>query len=71
MRRGRTEGAANPFIAANEATAMRASEWEIEGLLPFLCECDRRRCVRIVSMTLEDYRDTRSRPDFRVVAPGH
>jgi hypothetical protein len=67
----RTERSANPFVVANEATATRANEWEIDGLLPFLCECDRRGCVRIVSMTLADYREVRSTRDFRLVAPGH
>ena len=71
MTRGPTERTANPFVVANEATATRASEWDIDGLLPFLCECDRRGCVRIISMTLADYRSARSTPGFRVVAPGH
>jgi hypothetical protein len=69
--RSRTEGSVNPFVAANEATSMHASEWDIDGLLPFLCECDRHGCVRIVSITLPDYRESRSTPDFRLVAPGH
>ena len=67
----RTEGSVNPFVVANDATATRASEWEIDGLLPFLCECDRPGCVRIVSMTLTDYREARATPGFRLVAAGH
>jgi hypothetical protein len=67
----RAEGSDNPFVVANEATAARASEWDISGLLPFLCECDRPGCVRIVSMTLVDYRQARSTRGFRLVAPGH
>ena len=67
----RAEGPDTPFVVANEVTAARATEWDISGVLPFLCECNCPGCVRIVSMTRADYRRARSLGGFRVVAPGH
>jgi hypothetical protein len=65
------EGSENAFVDANDATAAQAAAWHIDGILPFLCECDRRDCVRIVSMTLAEYRRSRAQPGVRVLAPGH
>jgi hypothetical protein len=41
------------------------------GLVPFICECPRRRCTEIVRMTLDAYEDVRANPVRFFTFPGH
>ena len=38
---------------------------------PFLCECSDPRCVKVIRLTLDDYRHVRGNPRWFVHADGH
>lgn len=67
-------------IAQNEARFRTANE-RIEdahlrlepaaSTLPFVCECGRTRCMKILRLTVEDYERVRSNPRHFLCSPGH
>jgi len=68
-RRARNEAA---FRAANEGIR-RAQEGlpHVDGLLPFICECDRTDCKQILHVPVGEYETVRERGTQFLVADGH
>ena len=63
-------------VAANEALARAANEergawFETHSRVVFACECYRRECPAMLSLTREEYERVRSRPTAFAVQPGH
>jgi hypothetical protein len=60
------------FRDANQAIAERRDELAtVDGLTPFLCECEEETCTAIVQLTAADYRRVRADADTFVIVPGH
>lgn len=61
------------FRQANDDLAAAAGEFGLlpESCSPFICECSDPRCVKIVRLTLDEYRHVRGNPRWFVHAPGH
>jgi hypothetical protein len=60
------------FREANEKIAERRDELDaVEGLTPFLCECEEETCTAIVRISVADYRRVRDDPATFVIVPGH
>lgn len=60
------------FRAANERIRARAEEYDAPlERIPFLCECPRPDCVRIVRLTLAEYSAVRANSTHFFTAPGH
>jgi hypothetical protein len=60
------------FRDANEKIAERRDELNaVEGLTPFLCECEEEGCTAIVQLTVGDYRRIRGDTATFVIVPGH
>jgi hypothetical protein len=59
------------FRAANEEITAKAAEWNMDGLLPALCECADPRCTTVVRVTPRQYEAVRSDPRWFLNAPGH
>ena len=60
------------FRDANERIAERRDDLElVDGLTPFLCECEDETCTEIVRLDVSDYRRVRREPFTFVVVPGH
>ena len=58
------------FRDANEAIRQKANEWELDGLLPTLCECADPSCV-VLRLTPEQYEHVRTNPRWFINAPAH
>ena len=61
---------------ANEAVlraagALSSPAEEAEPQFDFLCECARRVCAELISLTVREYDEIRGDPAAFVVAPGH
>ncbi|HWJ32137.1 MAG TPA: hypothetical protein VNR59_07340 [Gaiellaceae bacterium] len=61
------------FREANDDLAEAATEFGLAGdnWSPFICECSDTSCVKVVRLTLEEYRHVRSNPRWFVHAPEH
>lgn len=60
------------FREANERIAERRDELDaVEGLTPFLCECEDEACTAIVRLAPDDYRRVRDDPACFFIVPGH
>jgi hypothetical protein len=59
------------FREANEHIRDSAVEYEMKGLLPFICECARPRCTDIAQLTLEEYEQIRARSTQFLNVIGH
>ena len=59
------------FRVANEEIVAKAAEWNMDGLLPALCECADPRCTTVVRVTPRRYEAVRSDPRWFLNAPGH
>jgi hypothetical protein len=59
------------FREANEAIQEKAATWEIDGLLPVICECADTGCRAVVRMTRAEYENVRADPRWFINAPGH
>ena len=59
------------FRVANEEIRATAAEWNMDGLLPALCECADPHCTTIVRVTPRQYEAVRSDPRWFLNAPGH
>ena len=53
-------GVSEAFAGANERIAESAVRLGFSAPVPFLCECDDRRCYAIVRLPLAEYRRRRS-----------
>ena len=59
------------FRRANEKIGRTAGRLELEGEVPFICECAERRCTEIIRLSLATYAEVRSNPRRFFNAPGH
>lgn len=59
------------FRVANEEIRAKAAEWNLDGLLPALCECADPHCTTVVRVTARQYEAVRSDPRWFLNAPGH
>jgi hypothetical protein len=59
------------FREANEAIQEKAATWEIDGLLPVICECADTGCRAVVRMTRAEYENVRADPRWFINASGH
>jgi hypothetical protein len=59
------------FREANERIRSAAEGYDLEGRVPFICECADPGCREIVQLTLDEYRDVRRNGRRFVNAPGH
>jgi hypothetical protein len=59
------------FREANERIREKAEEYEVETLVPFICECADPTCRDVVRLSLEDYREVREDPRWFFNVPGH
>lgn len=56
---------------ANERVAEKARELEMQGPIPFLCECSDRRCSAHIHLSLAEYDEARSDPERYLSVSGH
>ena len=59
------------FRAANEKIQQAAIEYDVDGRLPFICECSEPGCVDIVRLAPAEYESIRATPTYFLTAPGH
>jgi hypothetical protein len=59
------------FREANEGIRDAAQEYDLEGRIPFVCECADPNCRELLRLTLDDYRQIRSDPRHFLNVPGH
>src|SRR5436190_4210701 len=59
------------FREANERIHEAAQEYELQGPMPFICECAEATCTTIVRVTLPGYAEVRANPVRFIVAAGH
>ena len=70
------ERQARQRVAMNEATfrkineAMKVGE-DAAGLLPFVCECGRLGCSKLIQLTREEYEGIRKNPRRFAILDGH
>jgi hypothetical protein len=59
------------FREANEGIEQAAREYDVDGGLPFICECSDPVCVEILHVKLSEYEAVRVTPTHFIYAPGH
>ena len=59
------------FREANETIREKTNAWEMDGLLPALCECADPSCRVVLRLTSRQYEDIRANPRWFINAPGH
>ena len=59
------------FRESNEEIRATADRWEMDGLLPALCECADPACVTVLRLSPEEYEDVRSDARLFINAHGH
>lgn len=59
------------FRSANDRIGEKAHELGWRFPVPFLCECDDRRCFARVDLTVDSYDEMRVHPQRYLTAPGH
>jgi hypothetical protein len=59
------------FREANESLSRSASEYELAGLLPFICECPTTGCTELVRLSREEYEAVRASGRRFLIAHGH
>ena len=59
------------FREANEDLAKSRARLGLDGRTPFLCECQEETCTTLLSLTEDEYRQVRAKPNRFVLAPGH
>jgi len=59
------------FREANEDLEDKRRELALDGLTPFLCECDDPHCTELIRLSLGEYEHVRSRANRFVVVGGH
>jgi hypothetical protein len=59
------------FREANEGIEQAALEYDVDGGLPFICECSDPDCVEILRLKLADYEAIRATSTHFIHAPGH
>jgi hypothetical protein len=59
------------FREANEAIRATAARWDMDGLLPVVCECADVGCTEVLQLTPREYEEVRADPRWFINAPGH
>ena len=59
------------FREANEQIADRATEYELDDRVPFICECADPACREIIRVSLDEYAHVRSHARWFLNAIGH
>ena len=59
------------FRDANENIREKANDWEMDGLLPTLCECADPSCSVVLRLTPRQYEDVRANPRWFINSHGH
>jgi hypothetical protein len=60
------------FREANERIAERRGDLEtLEGLTPFLCECEDAACTAVMRIPIAEYERVRADEALFVIVPGH
>jgi hypothetical protein len=59
------------FREANEKIEVAAERLGILDPVPFICECSRQDCTRLLRLTLDEYEEIRQYPQRFFTAPGH
>lgn len=59
------------FRKANEEIRATADDWDMEGLLPAICECAEPRCTELLQLTAAEYEEVRADARWFINAPGH
>ena len=59
------------FRQVNERIEEVNSKLASDGLSDFLCECGDDDCTTPISLTLAEYEEVRSVPNYFAIAPGH
>jgi hypothetical protein len=59
------------FRKANERIERAAREYDVDGSLPFICECSDPVCVEILQVKVSEYETVRATPTHFICAPGH
>ncbi len=59
------------FREANDRIAEKATEYGIDGQIPFICECAQESCTTILRLTLDEYAEVRGHPTHFVNERGH
>ena len=59
------------FREANEGIQQASREYNVDGRLPFICECSDRDCVEIIQLKLAEYEKVRAMPTHFITARGH
>jgi hypothetical protein len=59
------------FREVNERISEVNPDFELGGLLEFLCECGQKECLETLPITRSDYERVRSEGDRFVIKPGH
>jgi hypothetical protein len=59
------------FRLANESIAELAESLDMDGRIPFLCECADRSCTDLLRLTLDEYESIRANPAYFAKVPGH
>jgi hypothetical protein len=59
------------FRDANEEIRGAARDWNMEGLLPALCECADLTCTQVVQLTPEEYDQVRAESRWFLTVVGH
>lgn len=59
------------FRAANERIRSAAAGLDVDGPIPFICECADLTCRELIPLTPEEYQGVRERATWFAVSPGH
>ena len=59
------------FRKANEGIQEAARDYELDDVVPFICECSEPSCVEIVRLTLAEYESVRAESTHFISVPGH
>jgi hypothetical protein len=59
------------FARANAQIETTAGSMELEGPVPFLCECSDARCTKIIHLSLDSYRTAKADGAAFMLLPGH
>jgi hypothetical protein len=59
------------FRSANERIEAAIGDLDVQGFVPFICECADPTCVALIRMSLAEYERMRENPRRFFNAPGH
>jgi hypothetical protein len=59
------------FRRANEQIEDERRQLEVEGRVPFLCECEEEQCRELIQLTPAEYAEARVTPRHFLLVQGH